>query len=75
MNRTVTTSNGKTTDLGGVTDEQWDTVCRVVSSGPPRSCKVFGKNVYVTSTFGERYTVTPNGNDGFTPNRDNRGRN
>jgi len=75
MNRTVTTSKGKTTDLSGVTDEQWDTVCRVVSSGPPRSCKVLGKNVCLTSTFGERYTVTPEGNDKFTPNRDNRGRN
>jgi hypothetical protein len=73
--RTVTTSKGKTVDVTGCTDSQWDTVCDVVSSGPPRSCKFQGGNVYVTCTFGGRYRVGPNGDDGFTPNRDNRGRN
>lgn len=75
MNRTVTTSKGNTVDLSGATDAQWETVSEVVACGPPRACKFQGGNVYVTSTFGERYRVSPNGNDGFTPNRDNRGRN
>lgn len=75
MNRTVTTSKGNTVDLSGVTDAQWDTVCRIVACGPPRACKVLGGNVRVVSTFGERYCVTRDGNDGFATNRDNRGRN
>lgn len=75
MNRTVTTSKGKTVDLSGVTDAQWGTVCKIVACGPPRACKVLGGSVRVVSTFGERYNVRKDGSDGFTPNRDNRGRN
>lgn len=75
MNRTVTTSKGKTVDLSGVTDAQWETVCQIVAPGPPRACKVLGGNVRVVSTFGERFSVSKNGNDNFSPNRDNCGRN
>ena len=75
MNRTVTTSKGTTVDLSGATDAQWETVCAVVACGPPRACKFMGGSVHVTSTFGERFRVSANGDHGFTPNRDNRGRN
>ena len=75
MNRTVTTSKGRTIDLNGVTDAQWDTVCRIVACGAPRACMVLGGLIHMTSTYGERYRVAADGEDNFSPRRDNLGRN